>query len=67
MILILLDTDVRRYSATYDAEKVAQAHTLFSPADRLNGRLHDGGNGSREPRSACVSPEVSLKILNLRP
>jgi integrase/recombinase XerC len=39
---------LRRYTATYDAEKAAQAHALFSPADRLNGRLHGGGNGSRE-------------------
>ena len=58
---------VRRYSATYDAQKAARAHERFSPADRLNGRLHDGGNGSREPRSACASTEVSLRILNLRP
>jgi integrase len=46
---------LRRYTATYDAEKAAQAHALFSPADRLNGRLKDGGNGSRETRSASVS------------
>jgi hypothetical protein len=39
---------LRRYTATYDAEKAAQAHALFSPADRLNGRLHEGSNGSRE-------------------
>ena len=26
--------------ATYDAEKAAQAHVLFSAADRLNGRHH---------------------------
>lgn len=53
---------VRRYSATYDAEKAAQAHALFSPADRLYGRLKDGGNGSRE---SCVFPEASLKFSNL--
>jgi hypothetical protein len=41
---------VRRYSATYDAEKAARVHAFFSPADRLNGRLHDGGNGSKESR-----------------
>jgi hypothetical protein len=59
---------VRRYSATCDAEKAAQAHALFSPADRLNGRLHGGGNGSREtPRNPCVFPEVTLKFSNLRP
>ena len=51
---------VRRYSATYDAEKAARAHALFSPADRLDGWLKDGGNGSRETR---VFPAVS----NLRP
>ena len=39
---------LRRYTATYDAEKAARAHALFSPADRLNGRLQDGGNGSRK-------------------
>jgi hypothetical protein len=44
------------------------AHALFSPADRLNGRLHGGGNGSREtPRNPCVFPEVTLKFSNLRP
>ncbi len=26
---------VRRYSATYDSEKAARAHAMFSPADRL--------------------------------
>jgi hypothetical protein len=46
---------LRRYTATYDAEKAAQAHALFSPADRLNGRLKDGGKGFREARSASVS------------
>jgi integrase len=30
---------VRRYSATYDAEKAAQAHERFSPADRMSERL----------------------------
>jgi integrase len=28
---------VRRYSATYNSEKVARAHCLFSPVPRLNG------------------------------
>ena len=42
---------LRRYTATYDAEKAAQAHALFSPADRLNGQLQDDGNGSRK---TCV-------------
>ncbi|MDP6824299.1 MAG: tyrosine-type recombinase/integrase [Dehalococcoidia bacterium] len=28
---------VRRYSATYDAAKAAEAHAMFSPADRLAG------------------------------
>jgi integrase len=53
---------VRRYSATYDAEKAARAHEQFSPADRLNGRLEDGGNG---PRESSVFPEASLKFSNL--
>ncbi len=30
---------VRRYSATYNSEKAARAHELFSPADRLGERL----------------------------
>ena len=30
---------VRRYSATYDAEKAARAHERFSPADRMGERL----------------------------
>jgi hypothetical protein len=47
---------LRRYTATYDAEKAAQAHALFSPADRLNGRLKAGSSGDRE---SCVFPEVS--------
>jgi hypothetical protein len=37
-----------RHTAPNDAEEAAQAHALFSPADRLNGRLRDGGNGSRD-------------------
>ena len=32
---------VRRYSATYNSEKAARAHELFSPADRLGERLLD--------------------------
>ena len=55
---------VRCYTATYDAEKTAQARALFSLADRLSGRLQEGGNGSRKPR---VFPQVSLKFLSLRP
>ena len=30
---------VRRYSATYDAEKAARAHEQFSPADLMGERL----------------------------
>ena len=30
---------VRRYSATYDAEKAVRAHERFSPADRMGERL----------------------------
>ena len=30
---------VRRYSATYDAEKAARAHEQFSPADRMGERM----------------------------
>jgi len=30
---------VRRYSATYDAEKAARAHERFSPADRMGERM----------------------------
>jgi len=37
MILILLDTGVREYSATYDAEKAARAHERFS-ARAADGR-----------------------------
>jgi len=32
---------VRRYSTTYNSEKAARAHELFSPADRLGERLLD--------------------------
>ena len=28
---------LRRYTASYDAEKAAQAHASFSPGDRLAG------------------------------
>jgi hypothetical protein len=38
---------VRRYSATYDAEKAARAHEQFSPADRMGERLEDRVNGLR--------------------
>ena len=30
---------VRRYSATYNSEKAARAHEVFSPADRLEERI----------------------------
>jgi len=40
----------RRYTTTYGVEKAAQAHALFSPAGRLDGRLHDGGAGPRDLR-----------------
>jgi integrase len=30
---------LRRYTATYDAEKAARAHERFSPADRMGERL----------------------------
>ncbi len=39
---------LRRYTATYDAEKAAQAHASFSPAERLKGRM-GRANGSGEP------------------
>lgn len=32
---------VRRYSATYNSEKVARAHEAFSPADSLGQRPAD--------------------------
>lgn len=51
---------LRRYTATYDAEKAAQAHALFSPADRLNGRLKDGGDGSRKTSVSALSPSQAL-------
>ncbi len=43
---------LRRYTATYDAEKAAQAHVLFSPADRLKGRLAEGSLISGKARLA---------------
>ncbi len=58
---------LRRYTASYDAEKAAQAHVLFSPADRLKGRLAEGSLISGKARLACVFPEGNLKILNLEP
>jgi hypothetical protein len=30
---------VRRYSATYDAEKAARSHERFSPSDQMAERL----------------------------
>jgi hypothetical protein len=36
---------VRRYSATYDAEKAARVHERFSPADRMGERLGEGKAG----------------------
>jgi hypothetical protein len=53
---------LRRYTATYDAEKAAQAHALFSPADRLNGRLKDGGNGARKACVLCGLPDRSMSV-----
>ena len=47
---------LHRYTATYDAEKAAQAHALFSPADRLNGRVQGSGNGyPGRPKASAVS------------
>ncbi len=46
---------LRRYTATYDAEKAAEAHASFSPADRLKGRL-GGENGPGEPPSFLKFP-----------
>ena len=37
---------VRRYTATYDAEKPARAHAMFSPADHLEARLSPKCDGS---------------------
>lgn len=48
---------LRRYTATYDAEKAAQAHASFSPGDRLKSRL-SGDNGSAPTPDF---PEVSLQ------
>jgi len=38
---------VRRYTTTYNAEKAARAHAMFSPADHLEARLAPHGDGSR--------------------
>jgi hypothetical protein len=43
--------DLACRACRYNAKRAGQAHALFSPADRLNGRLQEGGNGSRK---ACV-------------
>ena len=48
---------VRRYSATYDAEKAARAHERFSPADRMGERLGGGR----------ASPAVAAHPRNLPP
>ena len=53
---------LRRYTATYDAEKAAQAHALFSPADRLDGRIKDGGNGSHETRGVRGLPDKTNPV-----
>jgi hypothetical protein len=67
---------LRRHTATYDAEKAAQAHTLFSPADRLKGRLKSQRSGPASclsearfhPDSTPVSPPVfESKGLTIRP
>ncbi len=55
---------LRRYTATYDAEKAAEAHAMFSPGDRLKGRLSNGENGAR---GTLDFPEAPLKIRNLPP
>ena len=51
-------TILRRYTATYDAEKAAQAHALFSPADRLRSGCKRVAMGSGRP-AVCV---VSLTV-----
>jgi len=61
---------LRRYTATYDAEKAAQAHASFSPADRLNGRLKSQRSGLAscpgEARFHAGLTPISPQILNLR-
>ena len=53
---------LRRYTATYDAEKAAQAHALFSPADRLNERLQESGNGLGKACDLCGLPDGSVSV-----
>ena len=49
---------VRRYSATYDAEKAARAHERFSPADRMGERL----GGGRASLAAAAHPRDSSRF-----
>jgi len=59
---------LRRYTATCDAEKAAQAHALFSPADSLNGRFHTHRSGPAGGHSeADFTPNVQSKGSTIRP
>ena len=50
---------LRRYTASYDAEKAAQAHASFSPGDRLQRSRQRDLSSVPDPR---FQPEVSLKL-----
>jgi integrase len=47
---------LRRYTATYDAEKAAQAHALFSPADRSQRAAPRGWQWGQEGLRSLRSP-----------
>jgi site-specific recombinase XerD len=47
---------LRRYTATYDAEKAAQAHALFSPADRAQWAAPTGWQWVQEGLRSLRSP-----------
>ncbi|UCH87872.1 MAG: site-specific integrase [Dehalococcoidia bacterium] len=63
---------LRRYTATYDAEKAAQAHASFSPADRLNGRLKSqrsglAGRSSKTRFRPCFTPDFESNASAISP
>ena len=53
---------VRRYSATYNAEKAARTHASWSPGDILDSRLGRNGQGSAGQATEIMAGQQSAKV-----
>ena len=53
---------VRRYSATYNAEKAARTHASWSPGDLLGSSLLSNGQGSTGQATETMAGQQSAKV-----